>query len=49
MMGFGRGSDTACVVWHREKNIVVSVHGSDVTAAGTKSALDWFEASMKEE
>ena len=32
---------------HRDKHIVVSVHGDGFTAAGPKSALDWFETAMR--
>ena len=47
-MGFVQGSASACVFMHRGKNIVLSVHGDDFTAAGPKRSLDWFEDQMKQ-
>ena len=43
-MGFVQGSASACVFAHKSKGIVLSVHGDDLTAAGPKSSLDWYEA-----
>ena len=47
-MGFDQGSASACVFPQQEKRIVVSVHGDAYTAAGPKSAFDWFERAMKD-
>ena len=47
-MGFVQGSASACVFWHREKHIVVPVHGGDSTAAGLKSFLNLFDAAIQE-
>ena len=33
---------------HPTRNIVCSVHGDDITVAGPKPELDWFEAILKE-
>ena len=46
-MGFVQDSAPACVFVRKGKSIVVSVHGDDFTAAGPKTSLDWFEASMR--
>ena len=39
---------SVCVFMHRDKNIVLGVHGGDFTAAGPKRSLDWFEGQMKQ-
>ena len=41
--GFDQGAASPCVLTHKERGIVVSVHGDDFTAAGAKCELDWFE------
>ena len=46
-MGFLQGLASACVFRHPAKNITLSVHGDDFTAAGPKSSLDDSEARMK--
>ena len=46
-MGFSQGAASPCVFHHRLQGVMVSVHGDDFTAAGPKSALDWFEAQLK--
>ena len=47
-LGFVQGLACPCVFRHPEREVVVSVHGDDFTAAGSKNELDWFEASMNE-
>ena len=47
-MGFTQGAASPCVFVHAPRRIVVSVHGDDFTAAGSKQNLDWFEKQMKE-
>ena len=47
-MGFVQGSASACVFAYKAKNIVLSVHGDDFTAAGPRDSLDWFESQMKQ-
>ena len=47
-MGFQQGSASACVFMHPAKNITLSVHGDDFTAAGPQSSLGWSEAQMKQ-
>ena len=39
----------ACVFCNAGKDIAISVHGDDFTAAGTKQCLDWSEAQMKKQ
>ena len=46
-MGFVQGAASPCVFVHLKRNIVVSVHGDDFTAAGPKSSLDWYETEMR--
>ena len=46
-MGFAQGEASACVFKHRERHILVSVHGDDFTSSGAKPQLDWFEAQMR--
>ena len=46
-MGFERGASSACVFWHKEKQLISSVHGDDFTTAGPKSALDWFRSELE--
>ena len=47
-MGFKQGVASPCLFKHPDKNIVLTVHGDDFTAAGPKHDLDWFEEMMKE-
>ena len=44
-MGFLQGSAAACVCAHRGKNIVLSVHGDDFTAAGPEAV--WIGSKAK--
>ena len=46
-LGFVQGTASACLFRQSEKGIALSVHGDDFTAAGSCSALDWFESEMK--
>ena len=45
---FKQGLSSPCVFHHREKGIIVNVHGDDFTAVGPKDSLDWYEAKMEE-
>ncbi len=47
-LGFTQGRSSPCVFRHPERQLIVSVHGDDFTAAGAKSELDWYEDAMKE-
>ena len=49
ILGFAQGESSPCVFRHEEKGIVLNVHGDDSTATGSKRALDWFEAAMREQ
>ena len=46
--GFTQGVSSPCVFNHAERNIVLNVHGDDLTAAGSKRELDWFEDAMRQ-
>ena len=43
---FVQGVSTPCVFRHPDKQIVVSVHGDDFTAAGAAEDLDWYESQI---
>ena len=47
-MCFLQGSASACVFRPPAKNIALSLHGDDFTAAALQSSLDWIEAQMKQ-
>ncbi len=47
-LGFIQGRSSPCVFRHPTKQLMVSVHGDDFTAAGAKNDLDWYEAGMQE-
>ena len=42
-MRFQRGESWACVLWHKEAQLISSVHGDDFTTGGPKSEFDWFK------
>ena len=44
---FKQGQATPCAFVHSKRQIVVSVHGDDFTAAGPKIDLDWYEDEIK--
>ena len=46
-LNFVQGVASPCLFRHSERQIVVSVHGDDFSAAGPKVDLDWYEAEMK--
>ena len=46
-MGFEQGCASACLFRHRQRSIVLSVHGDDFTASGSKLALDWWQKEME--
>ena len=46
-LGFIQGVASPCVFWHKERELVCSVHGDDFTTAGAKPNLDWFESSLE--
>ncbi len=47
-LGFAQGTASPCLFRHPARQIALSVHGDDFTAAGSKRDLDWYEAAMKE-
>ena len=46
-MGFEQGCASACLFRHRQRGIVLSVHGDDFTASGPKDPLDWWQTEME--
>ena len=46
-LGFTQGLASPCVFWHKERDLVCSVHGDDFTTAGAKAHLDWFESQLE--
>ena len=46
-IGFRQGSASACLFQQKSRGIVISVHGDDFTASGTKTRLDWWQAEME--
>lgn len=39
-----QGVASPCAFWNKERDLVCSVHGDDLTTAGAKPNLDWFES-----
>ena len=46
-MGFVQGKASSCCFWHPTWQIRVVVHGDDLTALGTPSSLDLYEAALR--
>ena len=46
-MGFIQGRASPCCFWHPVWKIRVVVHGDDLTALGTPSMLDLYEAALQ--
>ncbi len=46
-MGFAIGDASACVFYHRARNLRCSVHGDDLTTVGSKANLDWFRRELE--
>jgi hypothetical protein len=44
---FEVGDASACVFFHKGKNLRCSVHGDDITTVGSKTNLDWFRAELE--
>ena len=44
---FEVGDASACVFYHKEKDLRVSVHGDDLTAVGEKRNLDWYKLELE--
>ena len=47
--GFRQGVACPNLFYHPGRMIYTSVHGDDFTSTGPKSALDWFEETVKAE
>ena len=46
-LGFKQGIACPCVFVHNDKDVVITVHGDDFTAAGPKASLDWYESAVE--
>ena len=46
-LGFHQGVASPCVFWHKERDLVCSVHGDDLTTAGAKPNLECFESHLE--
>ena len=46
-LGFEVGDASACVFFHRQRNLRCSVHGDDLTTVGSKCNLDWSRAELE--
>ena len=46
-MGFQRGVSSACIFWHKERQLISDVHGDDFTTGGPKRELDRFREELK--
>ena len=46
-IGFSQGTSSACVFVHKERHIMVSVHGDDFTCSGARPQLQWLEAGLR--
>ena len=45
---FEVGDASACVFFHKSRNLRCSVHGDDITTVGSKANLDWFKSKLEE-
>ncbi len=41
-LGFTQGSYSACVFYHKDKDVRDVVHGGEFTVLGSRGDLDWF-------
>ena len=48
-LGFSNGDASACISRHPEKAIECSIHGDDMSAAGPKDALDWYNSELQKQ
>ena len=46
-LGFSCGDASACIFYHRGRNLRCSVHGDDLTTVGAKADLDWFRSELE--
>ena len=46
--GFSVGNITPCLVWHKDTQLVVDVHGNDFTNTGGEDDLEWSWTNIKE-
>ena len=46
-LGFEVGDASACVFFHKNRDLKVSVHGDDLTAVGEKKHLDWYKLELE--
>ena len=45
-IGFEIGKSSACLLHHKEKNLLCSVHGDDFTTVGPHDSLEWFKERL---
>ena len=46
-IGFRQGTASPCLFIHKERNIMVTVHGDDFTVVGEKCQIDWFQQCLE--
>ena len=46
-MGFKTGVANPCIFHHAEKDLMVVVHGDDLTTLGLDADIDWFERTSQ--
>ena len=46
-LGFEVGDASACVFYHKDRDLRCSVHGDDLTTVGEKRHLDWYRAELE--
>ena len=47
-MGFRTGVSNPCIFHHKERDLMVVVHGDDFTTLGLDEDINWFEGKLKE-
>ncbi len=46
-LGFSVGDASACVFYHKARDLRCSIHGDDLTTVGSKVNLDWFKKELE--
>ena len=46
-LGFEVGDASACVFYHKARDLRCSVHGDDLSTVGEKRNLDWFRRELE--
>ena len=47
-LGFKRGLCSPCIFYHAGRQLYSSIHGDDLTTAGKKRDMDWFEGALED-